>query len=135
MDSHLHMFMKGKTFYSIPHEEDLERDLDETQYTIADLLAEEGQSIEYMYDMGDDWAHKLTLKKITDEAPQRPACLDGKRACPPEDIGGSFGYTDFLKALDDPEHDMHEEYTEWIGGEFDAEEFYLEETNEILQEL
>ena len=53
----------------------------------------------------------------------RPVCLAGRRACPPEDVGGPWGYADFLDAISDPEHDRHEELVEWSGGSFDPEAF------------
>ena len=62
-------------------------------------------------------------------------CIKGKRACPPEDVGGVWGYQVFLEAIGDRDHPEHEEYLEWIGGEFDPEELDLEGTNEILGEL
>jgi len=62
-------------------------------------------------------------------------CVKGRRAGPPEDVGGVWGYQEFLEAIGDPDHPEHEEYLEWVGGEFDPEEFDLEETNEILREL
>jgi len=31
-----------------------------------------------------------------------PLCIAGKRACPPEDVGGVWGYGDFLQAISDP---------------------------------
>ena len=62
-------------------------------------------------------------------------CLKGKRACPPEDVGGLWGYDEFLGAISDPNHPEHDEYLEWVGGEFDPEEFDLEAINERLKEL
>ena len=64
-----------------------------------------------------------------------PVCLAGKRACPPEDCGGPWGYANMLRALADPEHAEHEEYREWLGREFDAAHFDLEETNAALRAL
>lgn len=40
-------------------------------------------------------------------------------ACPPEDIGGAYGYEEFLQALADPEREQHEEIADWAGGSFD----------------
>ena len=58
-----------------------------------------------------------------------PRCVAGKRACPPEDCGGVWGYADFLKAINDPGHESHEEMLEWIGGSFDPEKFDIAEVN------
>ncbi|PYV10218.1 MAG: hypothetical protein DMG23_08420 [Acidobacteria bacterium] len=64
-----------------------------------------------------------------------PVCLAGARACPPEDVGGIGGYEDFLQAIGDPHHPENKEFLEWIGGEFDARSFDVDEVNEILREM
>ena len=64
-----------------------------------------------------------------------PVCIKGRRACPPEDVGGVWGYADFLEALQDPEHPEHEAYLEWTDGEFDPEAFDLDEINAALRAL
>ena len=38
-----------------------------------------------------------------------PCCIDGKRACPPEDCGGPWGYGDFVEAIQNPKHKQHKE--------------------------
>jgi hypothetical protein len=60
-------------------------------------------------------------------------CIDGARACPPEDCGGSWGYEDLLQAFKDPKHKGHESTIEWLGEEFDPEAFNLEKTNAALR--
>jgi Fe-S-cluster formation regulator IscX/YfhJ len=84
-----------------------------------------GRSIDYIYDPGDGWEHRITCLA---EAPASPAtryprCIAGARACPPEDVGGPAGYLDFLAATGDPAHEEHDAMLEWIGGEWDAEHF------------
>ena len=51
-----------------------------------------------------------------------PLCLEGQRACPPEDIGGPYGYQDYLEAMADPKHEQHNELME-RSGPFDSEKF------------
>ena len=55
--------------------------------------------------------HELRIEKVLPfEAGKRyPVCLTGKRACPPEDCGGIWGYAGFLDAIHDPQHPEHEE--------------------------
>ncbi len=91
----------------------------------------------YEYDFGDGWEHRLELQKIVPPEPgtRYPTCLAGKRACPPEDCGGVWGYMDLIEALADPEHERHEELLDWIGGEFDPEAFDLDGTNELLRRV
>jgi hypothetical protein len=52
-----------------------------------------------------------------------PLCPEGERACPPEDCGGIWGYPDFVEAIQNPDHERHEDLLEWVGGSFDPEEF------------
>ena len=61
-----------------------------------------------------------------------PRCIEGARACPPEDVGGIWGYGDFLEAISDPNHEDHDEMVEWVGGEFDPEKFSVDEVNKEL---
>ena len=74
------------------------------------------------------------MEKVLDaEASVRyPRCIAGKRACPPEDCGGPWGYGDFLKAIQNRKHKRHEELLEWVGGEFDPEAFDIEAVNKEL---
>ncbi len=64
-----------------------------------------------------------------------PICLDGNRSGPPEDVGGTGGYIDFLEAISDPKNDMHDELLHWIGGKFDPEAFNLITINRKLKSM
>ena len=66
---------------------------------------------------------------------KHPVCLKGKGACPPEDVGGVWGYAEFLRAIRDPKHPEHDEYLLWVGDDFDPEAFDLEETNKALRSI
>ena len=79
----------------------------------------------YVYDFGDDWEHTITLEKIQprEKGVHYPLCLKGKRACPPEDCGGVWGYKDMLKIIADPNHEKYDEWIEWVGEDFDPEIF------------
>lgn len=63
-----------------------------------------------------------------------PRCLAGQRACPPEDVGGTGGYADFLEAIADPDDPEHRILLEWAGGKFDPEAFGLDAANDRLAE-
>ncbi len=140
-DSHLHQFISGRTMYSTPLDEfgvDLELECeDETKYKLSQLLKNEKDSLIYEYDFGDSWEHKIVLEKILpyDSSVKVPACIKGKRACPPEDCGGVWGYQNFLEAIQDSSHPEHEEMLEWVGGKFDPEYFDMKETNEQLANI
>lgn len=79
----------------------------------------------YTYDFGDYWEHTIEVEKVlpVDADETYPACTGGRRACPPEDCGGPWGYADLLAALADPNHPDHDEKLEWVGGPFDPAQF------------
>jgi hypothetical protein len=91
----------------------------------------------YEYDFGDSWEHVIKVEKILPAMPgvRIPLCLAGKRACPPEDCGGAWGYEHLLEVLRDPAHEEHNEMLEWLGGEFDPEAFDIDATNVELRTL
>jgi len=47
----------------------------------------------------------------------------GKRNAPPDDVGGVFGYEEFVSIMKDPQHEEHDEMVEWYGDIYDPEEF------------
>ena len=99
---------------------------DETQVVLSNVLPQNGGRFRfgYTYDFGDDWRHEVLLEGKPDAvAGQKyPVCFEGERTCPPEDIGGPWGFADYLEALADPAHEQHAELLEWRGA-FDAENF------------
>jgi hypothetical protein len=136
-DYHLHQFIVGQTYFGQPHPDYGFEMRDERRVRLNQIAPSEGSRFVYEYDFGDSWEHILLLEKVLEPEPgqQYPVCVKGKRACPPEDVGGVWGYEGFLEAIGDPDHPEHEEYLEWIGGEFDPEEFDLDAVNEALRAL
>ena len=133
---HLHRFVINELVYGEPDPDFDDPPInDEVQFTLRQLVRRAGRHLMYMYDFGDGWNHDVAVEKIV--APESdvvyPVCLDGIRACPPEDVGGVWGYQEFLNALADPKHEEHESYLEWIGGEFDPEKFDLDSANAALE--
>ena len=102
--------------------------------TFRKRIAEEKQKFLYEYDFGDGWEHQIVVEKILPPEPGRqyPVCVTGKRACPPEEVGGIRGYADFLKAIGDPGREEHDQVLRWVGGEFDPEAFSCEAVNATL---
>lgn len=98
--------------------------LDANKEKIKDYFSK-GSKATYTYDLGDDWVHEVKVKDIfpSEKGVKYPRCIDGKRACPPEDCGGICGYEEFLEAISDPNNEEHDEMLEWVGGEFDPEKF------------
>lgn len=89
----------------------------------------------YLYDFGDSWEHEILVEKVLAADPEiaYPICIKGKRACPPEDCGGPWGYQRFLEAIQDPNHPEHEAMLEWVGGEFDPEDPDLDDIDPRLK--
>jgi hypothetical protein len=138
-DSHLHEFTVknplsiNELYFGIPDEES-DFDLDKTtlpgwKHKISKYISLLNPAFEYVYDFGDDWRHKVELEEVlpAEKDVVRLRCLKGKRACPPEDCGGPWGYQRLLEILADPEHEEYESSKEWIEsmkeGPFDPEHF------------
>lgn len=138
-NTHLHDFAANNKYYGMIEEdiETAEGTLNEREYKIFDVLIQEGDQIVYTYDFGDSWRHIVTLEKILklENDILYPVCITGKRACPVEDSGGAYGYMELLKAIVDIKHEMHEEYLEMVGDDYDPEYFNKDEINEILVEI
>lgn len=140
-DSHLHQFEIDNVLYGPADDENEEWGMesveDEEKYTLQDLADRIAPHFDYTYDFGDDWQHRITVEKIlpAGEGKPYPVLIKGKRACPPEDIGGIWGYQEFLEAYTHADHEDHEEMYEWAGPDFDAERFTSEDIDEINIEL
>ncbi len=134
-DSHLHEFVikNPKTGRKINigfPDEDFGRKVSESwKKSIIDFFSLENPKAEYTYDFGDDWQHIVMLEEILPRGKgvKYPLCVDGGRACPPEDCGGSHGYENFLEIIMDPKHEEHDSMLDWAGGAFNPEHFDCKE--------
>uniref|UniRef100_A0A914EF72 Transposase n=1 Tax=Acrobeloides nanus TaxID=290746 RepID=A0A914EF72_9BILA len=119
-DYHLHLFefSKGHQHVRIttPHPDDFEEFLNENVEKIAEHFSVDGSpKAMYEYDFGDKWQHDVVLEKIVaSDGGEYPRCFTGKRACPPEDCGGIYGFYDLLKTLANENHPEHAEIVEWL---------------------
>lgn len=136
-NSHLHLFDLGGFIVTDAETlaEGLEDGVNEERARLNKYLTQEGGKMHYEYDFGDSWEHEVLLEKILPAEPDvtYPRCLKGKRACPPEDCGGVWGYAHLLETLADHSNPERKQYMEWLGGDLDPEEFDLAEINEVLQ--
>jgi len=132
VDAHLHEFSIGGLRYGDKRlSEEWEggpRLFDESSILLRDFSREPGTNFTYVYDMGDNWQHTIVLEKhvAVRPPPKVAVCTEGARARPPEDVGGTSGYQDFLEAILDRHHEEHVHMTRWCGGHFDPEWFHLE---------
>jgi hypothetical protein len=98
---------------------------------IKDYFNDTNTKAIYVYDFGDNWRHTIKFEGQFDADPKKtyPACLKGKNACPPEDVGGIWGYEDFLKTIADPKHVDYKNMKEWVGEDFNPNDF---DSNKII---
>lgn len=95
-NSHLHQFRVGDQYYGDP--ELMEENFEEFNFrnslttSLSEVLPADGKqfSFLYEYDFGDSWDHEIRFEKVVEPAPGEsyPRCIDGERACPPEDCVG-----------------------------------------------
>jgi hypothetical protein len=134
-NSHLHQFILNGTYYGQATTGDLDME-DEEDIRLSQIFTgQKKPRLVYEYDFGDSWRHEIRLEKKSEPEPKLkyPRCVEGARACPPEDCGGAWGYADFLEAMADPKHPDHRDMKEWIGGRFDPEKFSVNQVNRELR--
>lgn len=142
-NSHLHQFFIGDERYTDPTFDkditsDEEPDRNESEETLMNVAPRANVRFVYEYDFGDGWEHLVTVEKtLASDASFHgfAKCLDGARACPPEDCGGSWGYAELLEIIQKPKHKEYKSMMEWLGGKFDPEAFDIEKANKHLQKL
>jgi hypothetical protein len=133
LDYHLHVFRVAGSAaeveqIGIPNDDPFEGEpptLPGWEIPITRYFSRPGITVPYEYDFGDGWEHELTLEAVLPRqaAQKYPLCVDGARACPPEDCGGVYGYENLLAVIQDPTHEEHESMLEWLGGRFDPDRF------------
>jgi hypothetical protein len=137
-DAHLHQFVIDGVYYGPAAQDDpgfatgVE---DEGGILLCQVVKGKRKiKFRYDYDFGAGWRHDIVLEEILEPKSgiNYPLCLEGERACPPEDVGGPWAYADFLAAIGDPKHVAHRDMKEWIGGRFDPEGFSVEAVNNRL---
>ncbi|MEX2514092.1 MAG: plasmid pRiA4b ORF-3 family protein [Cyclobacteriaceae bacterium] len=149
--SHLFQFMDRKNNPHIiagfgeidPYEDMLPNEFEAHQIQLRiDYLEGLGRkSLWYWYDFGDDWWHKITVLKATKKDLQHysglPVCLDAFGKCPPEDVGGTWGYEEFCRTINNRKDPEYRSFREWQGMDFkttyDFEKVDIPSINLILE--
>lgn len=143
-DTHLHEFRRGparplrayppdREKIGIPFDDGFEEELGETRAgwltRVSRHFRKPGDSLLYIYDFGDYWHHRVVLeaKERRPAGISAPACLGGRRACPPEDCGGVSGYESIVSFiagdLDESERIYDPEVYEYYRDHFDPARF------------
>jgi Plasmid pRiA4b ORF-3-like protein len=137
-DCHLHQFTIHGRDYGLPDPElpEFSNGIEnEMNVTMMDVLYGAKDRFVYEYDFGDSWTHQIVVEKMVprEKGQRYPVCIAGKRASPPEDCGGIWGYQNLLKVISDPKHPEHDNMIEWVGGGLDPEAFNLDSINQRLR--
>ncbi|MGY0006053.1 plasmid pRiA4b ORF-3 family protein [Micromonospora sp. I033] len=133
-DCHLHSFDIDGRQYGEP-DPDGELALRDELDVRVDAVVGKGDRFRYTYDFGDWWEHDLVVEDVCAADPDEryPVCVEGERACPPEDIGGPAGYAVLLAALADPAHAEHRMMREWAGAGFEPDLFVADRATTLLR--
>jgi len=137
-DCHVHEFSIGRRRIGRPKPDNRLMGMpsveNERTVLLSSVLRTAGAEAIYTYDFGDSWEHGIVLEKRLPVDPNTayPVCTDGQLACPPEDCGGIPGFYNLLDAINDPNHEQHDEMLEWVGDDYDPETFSLDEVNRRL---
>lgn len=121
-DSHLYELRARDIGWGVPDPDFGDWPLDARKARLLDVLEDVGvRSLKYLYDFGDGWEHTVRIERVTNAVAGivYPRLIDATGRCPPEDVGGPWGYREFLEAIADPDHEEHAERLEWVGGHFD----------------
>jgi len=131
---HLHTFRDAENSYSPMPEENLF--LDEKNIRLCDLLQDQGQILEYEYDMGDSWLHIVEIEKVLkpEAGKTYSSCIDGANDCPPEDCGGAPGYENLFDVLANSKHPEYKDMKQWLDN-YGPEPFDLKIVNRHLAAL
>ncbi|MCU0612001.1 MAG: plasmid pRiA4b ORF-3 family protein [Candidatus Eisenbacteria bacterium] len=133
-NSHLHKFIAKGVIYELPDAESYGAHEDERRSVLEEILTKPKDRLTYKYDFGDNWEHEVVLEAVApfEVGARYPCVVAGKRACPPEDVGGVWGYADLLATLGEPDDPEREEMLEWVGESFNPEAFNANELNVAL---
>ena len=139
---HLHQFEIDGVQYSQPAPDGDDFDMgfeDETLVGLSKLIPKSAKKTRwvYEYDFGDGWRHEVLFEAFppVDPKAKYPLCLEGERACPPEDCGGPWGYGGLLAIIRDPSHEEYADRLEWLGEGFDPEVFDRDQVNRRLARM
>jgi len=135
-NSHLHSFRVGDKLFGMHVEDWPDEEIDEKSVTVLSALRDQRRFF-FDYDFGDGWEHEIVIEEMTWSyyGLKFAVCLDGRGACPPEDVGGPYGYAAFLEAIGNPDHEEHDSYLDWVGVPFDPAAFDLANANALCQRV
>jgi hypothetical protein len=139
-NSHLYEIRAGDVGWSTPYpDQDWASDfLDARKARLGKVIEDVGtKTMRYLYDFGDGWEHTIKIERLVDPEPGTlyPRLLEAKGRCPPEDVGGPWGYGEFLEAIADSKHERHRELKEWFADDFNPHVVDVDRLSKDVAEL
>jgi hypothetical protein len=123
----------------VPWEEDDYEVTDSETIKLSAIFKRKGQKYVYTYDFGDSWEHHILLERTEKEVEGAARSIGGEGACPPEDCGGPWGYSDLKETMNNNKHPDYKDMKTWLGlkrGEtWDAFAFALKEADEKVRKV
>jgi hypothetical protein len=119
-NSHLYEIRARDVGWGVPDPDWGDGPLDARKAILGKLVDDVGtKTLRYLYDFGDGWEHTIKVERLLDPEPGAlyPRLIEASGRCPPEDVGGPWGYAEFLEAMRDPKHERHAELAGWIAQE------------------
>lgn len=135
-DTRLHRFTINSELYGEPSTEGFYRVKDERKSTLGETAPAAKSKFRYEYDLSDEWDHEIEVEAVLPVTPGQalPVCVTGKRACPPEGVGGAWGYAALLEAMKNPRHPERVRFARLVES-YKPEAFDLAAANKRLQSL
>ena len=137
-NSHLYEFRMRDVSFGLPDEDWGDGPIDARKVSLLSAVQDTGaKSFKYLYDFGDGWEHSIKIERIFPAiGEEKPMLIEATGNCPPEDIGGPWGYQEFCEALADPAHERHAEFLEWWGSSnHDAVSVNFSKLNKAVDDL
>jgi len=121
-NTHLYEIRGRDVGWGIPDPDWGDGPLDARKARLDDVLEDLGtKTLRYLYDFGDGWEHTLKIERLADPEPGvgYPRLIEVSGRCPPEDVGGPWGYAELIEAISDASHERHAEIKERLPEDFD----------------
>ncbi|MBC6700155.1 plasmid pRiA4b ORF-3 family protein [Hymenobacter puniceus] len=93
-NGHLHCFHLWGKDYGLSYAGGTWYADDARRVHLGDFAWRVNDKFTYTYKFGDYWQHQVRVEKLLlpPAVPTAPVCVSGRRACPPEEVGGPRGY-------------------------------------------
>ncbi|MBB3319042.1 MULTISPECIES: plasmid pRiA4b ORF-3 family protein [unclassified Rhizobium] len=136
---HLFEFEAGGRYYDVPDPEEFygRKTYAASNARIAALIERGISTFRYTYDFGDNWEHTITVEAVEEVDPllEYPRFINGERRAPPEDVGSTSGFEEFLKVMAKPRHPEHRRLKRWYGGDFDPKDISIDRVQDQIGKL